>query len=168
MAPIVRTMAFLLSAALLLVACEKDLSPLRENDCRVSNAHKVTITKGVWGTVLFWEGDFMPSIGPDMPRGRVCPVSRELYFHTATPSDSVLSERSGFYKEIYTPLVAVVTSDNEGFYQVDLPPGKYSVFVKEDSLFYADRSDSIHFNPVTIVPNSVQRFDIDITYKATF
>jgi hypothetical protein len=170
MAHVLRTMMLLLSAALLVLSCTKDLSPLVNNDCRqINNAHKVTITKGVWGTVWFWEGDFMPTIYPDMLSGKICPVSRALYFHAATPRDSVLSDNSSiFFKEIYTPLVAVVTSDKEGFYQIDLPPGKYSVFVKEDSLFYASRSDNMHLNPVTIVPDSIQRFDIDITYKATF
>ena len=161
-------LTLLLALVLLNGACEKDFSPLRGDDCRVSNAHKVNITQGVWGTVLFWEGDFMPTTDLESPRGKICPVTRELYIHTATPDDSVLRVSSSFFKEIYTRLVAVVISDNEGFYQVNLPPGKYSIFVKEDTLFYAGISDGIHIQPVTVVQDSVQRLDIDITYKAVF
>ncbi len=128
---------------------------------------QVTIHQGVWGNVWFWEGDFMPSDRP--PRGTITPVVREVYVYKATPLDSVIGPPySPFYSKILTPLVATTTSNSTGFFQVELQPGKYSFFVKEDSLFYANLFDDYHIQPATVVKDSVIKRQIDITYKASW
>ncbi|MBX2991451.1 MAG: hypothetical protein KF749_09795 [Bacteroidetes bacterium] len=125
-----------------------------------------TITQGVWGIVYFWKGDFMPG-GP--PRGTITPVSREIYVYEATRSDQVVSEGIVFYQRINTRFVTKTKSNRSGFYQVALPPGKYSFFVKEGSLFYANYWDGEgHILPGAVYADSLTNVRIDITYEATF
>ena len=130
---------------------------------------QITITQGVWGNVWFWEGDFMPVIYPALPTGTITPVVREIYVHTLTPRDSVSQVGySPFYYEIYTQLVTTTWSNSTGFFEVALPPGGYSFFVREDSLFYANRDDGAYILPATVVDDSVTKVQIDIDYMATW
>lgn len=125
-----------------------------------------TISQGVWGIVYFWKGDFMPG-GP--PRGTITPVSREIYVYEATRSDQVVSIGTVFYQRINTRFVTKTKSNRSGFYQVVLPPGKYSFFVKEGSLFYANYWDGEgHILPASVHPDSLTNVRIDITYEAAF
>jgi len=127
---------------------------------------QVTISQGVWGNVWLWEGDFQPI----EPSGTITPVVREIFVHTLTPLDSVDQVGySAFYYEIHTPLVTTTESNITGFFEVELPPGQYSFFVKEDSLFYANLFDGQgNILPATVAEDSVTKVQIDITYKATF
>src|SRR5712664_1162485 len=77
------------------------------------------------GTVLFLEGNFMPGT----PTGTTTPVRREMriYVLASQFSDVVPSGIPGFYRHVNTPLVARVWSDYSGFFEVALPPGKYSL-----------------------------------------
>jgi hypothetical protein len=75
----------------------------------------------------------------------------------------------GFYDSILTKQITKLQSDNTGFFQIELPPGKYSFFVKEDSLYYANGGDSEGYILSAIVtPNLVTKRQIDINYKATY
>lgn len=134
------------------------------------NADKVTIRQGVWGDVLFWEGDFMPSTDPLPSRGRIEPVIRDVYIYKATTQNQVRPRYTGpFYEEIDAELVKVVRSDVSGFYQAELDTGLYSLFVKEDTLFYANSFDSEgYIQPVRIFPDSVSNLQIDITYRSSW
>ena len=121
------------------------------------NEAKKTITQGIWGTLIQREGDCMPSTFPD-----VCmhfPAQREILVYELTTEEQVVHDGSlrYFYSEIYTKLVAVTVSDDEGFYELALEPGHYSVFVREKELLFAcqilfeDRT----INPVEIEPSKV-------------
>lgn len=135
------------------------------------NHEMVNITQGVWGNVWFWEGDFMPTTD-NFSNGTITPVEREIYIHLATSFDSVIDNASlggGFYDSILTRQVAKVNSNNSGFYQIELPPGKYSFFVKEGSLFYGNAGDSEgHIMSARVEADSVTKRQINITYNATF
>lgn len=129
---------------------------------------KITISEGVWGNVWFWEGDFMPGPGP-APGGTITPVVREVLVYEATGLESVDRVNGAFYSAIHTRFLTSVLSDEEGFYQVALPPGKYSFFTREEGLYYASSGDGQgHIQPATVLPGSVTKLRIDITYKATF
>ncbi len=129
-----------------------------------------TIQQGVYGRVYFWEGDFMPVVPPAPPRGTITPVQRTLVVHTPTRFDSVEQVNySAFYRRILTQRIGTTASNSAGFFQIPLAPGRYSFFVVEDSLFYANGGDGLGFLlPVTVVQDSLTRLDINITYKATF
>jgi len=131
------------------------------------NFEKVTINQGVWGNVWYWEGDFMPGT----PTGTITQVIRDVYIYKATLYNKADNSnlQGAFYREVHTDLAAVVRSDNSGFFQLELDPGTYSFFVKEDSLFYANGTDGDgYILPAVVKKDSVTKRQIDITYNATF
>ena len=133
-----------------------------------SNEGEVTITQGVWGDVWFWQGIFFPGT---CPPGTIRAVAREMRVHELTHLDQVDFAPDGFpfYTAIHTQLVATVYSDSSGFFQVELPPGQYSLFVVEDTLFYANFfSVDGNIFPVTVKEGRVAHRRFDITYKAAF
>ena len=132
------------------------------------NEEKVTISQGIWGDVWFWEGNFMEPC----PTGIVTAVSREMRIHELTSRDDVESAwgiGSPFYSEIRTELVATVRSGDDGFFQVELPVGWYSVFAVEDTLFYANRGDGVgNIYPVEVLEGEVTGVLFDVDYLATW
>jgi hypothetical protein len=136
----------------------------------------VTISRGVYGNVLFTEGNCMPLIiDTTPPNGLQCrtyPVVRKVRIYKYTQQKDAIqppSSMSGeFYSRFRTLLVAEIETDICGFFQISLPQGKYSMAVVENGLLYANGSDSqggIH--PFT-VGNGVIRTDLNITYKAIY
>ena len=126
----------------------------------------VTIDQGIWGHVLFWDGDFMP---PPPYDGTITGLSREMRIHELASVDDV--EPPGydcFYSAVYTPLVAVVQSADNGFFEVALEPGDYSIFSVEDGLLYANVFQGGSIFPVTVEQGEAIRITFDITYSATF
>lgn len=151
-------------------ACEnhQTTSPCRGNpDLPDRNNSRVLIPQGLWGDVWFWSGDFMPAC----ITGTVKPVSRQVLVYALTSYDSVVVAGDGhtFFSEIHTPLIATTWSDFSGFFQVPLPPGTYSIFVREGSLFYANLADGYrNICPVTVVADSVTGIRFDINYEASW
>jgi hypothetical protein len=127
------------------------------------NHTRVTVTQGVWGNVWFWEGNFQPYC----PSGKVIPVVRQIYIHEGTPPDSVESDGRVIFR-IKTRLITVVNSDGSGFYEASLDSGAYSLFIKEDSVYYADGGDDSFLSSVYVVPGKVTKRQLDITYKAVY
>ena len=134
-----------------------------------NNEYKVTISQGVWGNVWFWEGDFMPIIDPKY--AKITPVVRNIFIYEATRFDSVIRDSGSysFIKSINSNFVAEITSDKDGFFQINLPPGKYSFFVKEDSLFFANGTDGDgYIMPAEVIADKVTKRQININYKAVY
>ncbi|MET0245017.1 MAG: hypothetical protein ABW174_16170 [Flavitalea sp.] len=95
---------------------------------------------GIKGYVYEVKGNQMPSPGEarQAPKG----IVTEVYIYELTgPSQVTNADRPGFYKAISTKLVKQVTTDDKGYFKVNLPDGKYSVFTKADSLYYANIFD---------------------------
>ncbi len=125
---------------------------------------QITISQGVWGNVWFWEGNFQPT----EPTGTITPVERQVLIYEATPRDSASTAGGGFYREIRTTLVGATTSNHTGFFQLSLPEGVYSSFVKEDSLYWQGIDDSIGIGGFRVLPGSVSKVQIDINYRAGY
>jgi hypothetical protein len=154
-----------------------------QESCEQSNENKITITQGVWGNVCFWEGNFMPTVDSDRiadrildifksRHGTITPVVREIYICRVITlkemSDShVAQPKPRFFSVIPAKFVAITSSDKKGFYQLELPPGTYSVFVKEDDAFYADKFDGEgRITPLEVLPQAMTRMLINLTYKS--
>jgi hypothetical protein len=153
------TYPWLVITTMAMIDCQEHWMPEYPPD----TTDQITITQGVWGNVWFLEGNFRNN-------GTITPVVREIYVHTLTPLDAVNpAGDSGFYYEIYTQLITTTVSNNTGFFEVALPPGRYSFFVKEDSLFYAYLYDEEgNILPATVVEDSITEVLITITYKVYY
>lgn len=137
--------------------CYNDSDPPRNNE-------KISIDQGFWGDVWFWSGNFMP-----VGRGEICQVRREIHIYELTTLNDVKQiGYTSFYTEIKTKHIATTTSDDSGFFEIELSPGTYSIFIKEGDNYYSNRSNSLGIFPVTIVTDEITGVRIDITYKATF
>lgn len=134
-----------------------------------NNEAKVSINQGVWGTVSFTEGNCMPMIGGS-PDCKTCPVKRTIrIYEYATMAEATQDDQSPvFFKTIGTRLVKELESDDEGFFQAELAPGKYTIVVIEENKLYANGSDGQGgINPVT-VNNGAEKMDLNINYKAAY
>lgn len=134
----------------------------------------ITITTGVRGNVWYWEGDFMPFVYTDIPpstvpssRGKISPVVREIQIHRVTTVTD-MNSYGPLFSDIPTELVATTTSDQTGFYQIDLPPGIYSAFIKEGTKYYANGFDSQGIMAFEVRSGTVTEMRLDITLAATF
>ncbi len=136
----------------------------------LQNGKKEVITQGLAGKILFWEGDFMPGINAEARIDQKKPVVRQVFVHELTKINNLQQvDPAGFYEAIPTKRIAEVWSDSTGRFAIALPTGKYSVFIREDSLFYANGSDGEgNIWPVEVKKDSVSNVELDITYKATF
>lgn len=152
---------------LVVLSCDKGLEQSsRSRDRYPPNTRdQVTIAQGAWGNVWFWEGDFMP-----FGWGNITPVIRKVYAYQLTNLQQVDQvPYTPFYRRILSQVVDSAFSNSTGFFQISLPPGRYSFFVKEDSLFYANGYDgSGNILSATIKKDSVTQVQIDIDYKASF
>ena len=122
------------------------------------------------GTVMFWQGNFMPGVvGESTTYGTQTPVVREVFIFEPTSTNDVIQLQGGFYSDIKTKLVATTMSDDNGHFSVNLPAGQYSLFVKENDLYYSNLFDTnFNINPVNIISGATTTVESDITYQAYF
>jgi len=137
---------------------------------REHNQKKISVMEGIWGTLVQREGNCMPgAVDETMPNScRLFPVKREIWIYEYTVwNEAVSSSHSPvFFENVHTKLIAKVKSDNEGFFEVKLKPGKYSVFVKEKGLLYANFGDGQGgIAPVSVELSKVLEIDwLQINY----
>jgi hypothetical protein len=104
--------------------------------------------------------------------GTIKPVVREIYISRVLTeremSDAHAAQaRGSFFSVIPAKIVATTSSDKRGFYQLELPPGIYSFFVKEDKAFYANSFDGEgRITAFEVLPQAVTKRDINIRYKS--
>lgn len=103
-------------------------------------------------------------------RGIICKVKRTVYIYELTTFEDVDQiDYSPLFSNIYTDLITTVESDEEGFFQVSLQPGTYSLFIKEGDNFYANGYGSNgEIFPVTVTTGEVSDVVINITTGASF
>ncbi len=159
---------FLFLSCLALASC--DILGLECGSSRrpADRAGRVSIQQGVWGQVWLWEGNFMPG---GCTSGRVQAVSRTVLVYEATPDSMVeyTQPYGRFIRRVRTQLVDSTRSDPDGFFQLSLPPGKYSFFVRVDSLLYANGWDASPpagiIKPATVPAGGVTRVQLDLDWN---
>lgn len=133
------------------------------NGCKSSQ----TISQGVTGKVLWFEGNLMP--GPDKNRNPGRPIQRDIYFYAPTRASQCGKVNGVFYKDVRTKLIRKVTASEEGAFQVKLDPGTYSVFVADPNGLFASRFDENGIiNPVKVLEGQVTSIVLRINYKAAY
>ena len=131
-----------------------------------------SVEQGLAGQVLWLEGNFMPTIGdePDVNRKKFKgqPVQRTIHIYELTTMEEASAD-GPFFHHIETNLVEKVETNEEGKFVVSLPPGQYSVFVKEEDGLFANFFDGEgNINPVTIKEGEITPITIEVNYKATY
>ena len=135
------------------------------------------VREGISGYVRFWEGDFMPTFPGDERDGKVYPVVRQVLFFTpilsADAEYSLVEVEPGLFVDLVIGVpvepVAMVWSDVEGYFEVSLPPGRYSILVRECGYLYANMLDGDgYIFPVEVTDGELTSVQFDITYMATY
>ena len=122
--------------------------------------------QGVNGQVFWIYGDQMP--GPEKRANPMQGVVREIHVYELTTLADV-DQGNGFFKKVYTRFVASTLSKEDGTFKIKLPPGKYSLFVKEEKGLYANLFDSDkNISPITVKPKQYSWMTITIDYEATY
>ncbi len=134
------------------------------------NATKVTIPNGIWGTVSSMEGNCMPGFPPPTNTCTHCPAKRtvKIYAYTTTSQATPDPGSPVFFNSFSTPLIAQVNAEDDGFFQINIPAGNYTVVVVENGKLYASQTDGQGgLNPVTFNGGLLKK-DLVMTYKAAF
>ena len=113
-----------------------------------------SITQGVYGTVKERYGDWMP--GSSANHGER-PIACDVYVYEYT----TLADFNNVVFVNYSidampkPFVAKTTSNAKGFYEVNLAPGTYSIFLMDDGQLKSGGDVDAYggINPITINPN---------------
>jgi len=132
------------------------------------NAKKITITQGVWGTISLMKGDCMPTAG--YSSCSQCPVHDTINIYKYTLVDSATrTPRPGrFYESFNTPIIAQTVCDDNGFYQIALPPGHYSIGVLVKGELYFEYTDGYRGICPFQITSGIVHFDEIMTYDAVF
>jgi len=148
----------ILLAFLLLTACSS--SKQKNNSSK--------LTQGIDGMAVELKGNQMPTIGikSSEPSG----TAATICIYEQTNINQTIPEVSApFFKKINTRLVKIVSSNINGRFQVLLPVGRYSVFVKQGNILYANRFDeNNNINVCNVEANKMASFKVVISNEATF
>lgn len=117
-----------------------------------------TITEGIYGIVVERYGDWMPVGGEDYSRGGERPIKRSIFVYEYTrisDFDSLYFTEFPMDKMPKT-LVDIGQSGSNGFYEISLKPGIYSIFIEDKGKLWANGGDGYGgINPVVISDDSV-------------
>lgn len=124
------------------------------------------LKQGIEGYVQEYTGNFMPmknrNHSPSTPQPK--PLATTIYIYQATNlKDVVQINQSPSYSAINTKFVTAVKSDSTGYFKINLPAGKYSIFIKHNQNFYANSFDEKN-NIALVVVN--QNIFTKVTIKA--
>ena len=136
--------------------------------CKSPHMKSQQLEQGVRGQVRWFQGNMMPSIGGDTPNGKA--VEREIYFcQPLKLSELQRDESNTLFLGVAELAIKHTTSDAEGNYKIELAPGEYSVFTKEENGFYANQFNGEGYvNIVKVEKDEITTLDIKITYQASF
>jgi hypothetical protein len=107
-------------------------------------------TVKVTGEVWRIRGNQMPS--PDLPDPVYPGFSTRIYFYEPLSAGAVIPVGTGgTYRQVNGRLVGMAESNVDGRFSLRLRPGRYSVLIGRDSLFYANIRDGKGvLNPVDV------------------
>lgn len=135
------------------------LLPPRENLCK---------RQGLQGYVYLVSGNQMPS--PDRPSSGHKGLQTTVYIYRLTNLNDVTRlNESAFYSGISTEFVKTVKTDKNGHFKVKLKPGRYSLFIKKDDLFFSNVFDEKNnIFPVEVVAKKMTDVVFNADYDAVY
>jgi hypothetical protein len=164
-----KTTIVFVALSCLLTFCKKDISTNSKwtnntEELYKHNDAKTTILEGIAGTLTLIEGNCMPPIGANSSC-KEYPVKRKIRMYEYTLLKQAKNEGGAVFTDVSTKLLATVDCDEEGFYQIKLPPLRYSLFIEENGKLYANGLDGYGgINPVTVDTMKVSKTNLKISY----
>ena len=147
-----------------LCSCIRENWAYKTDQLYRQNKKYITIEQGVWGTVTERTGDWMPIAGAQKGEGpNECPIKSIVRAYE--PVSIADFEREGIsifnITDIPSKLVAETTSNKNGFFEMNLQPGEYSLFVTYDGETQAYGFDGIgNIGKITILENDKVEFNL--------
>lgn len=136
--------------------------------CSCCSSAKLGVKQGIQGYVYLVSGNQMPS--PDIKKTPSKGIRTTIYIYELTNISQVVQQgQQPFYSAVNSRFIQDVQSNEDGSFKVSLPPGKYSLFTKKDTLFYANRFDEVNnISPVEVLPKEVTSIEIKMDYNAFY
>ncbi len=161
------TKAAVLAAVLVicLCACHHSKVPLSAYHTAVSQNH--AFKQGVKGQVLFREGDFK-SDGQPGNNARIYGVERTVLVYELTSQRAVELGEGDFLTNVMSEYKDSVRTNEYGVFQISLNPGKYSLFVRENSRIYSRVNERGYYWPVEVKKDSIAKMTLEIEYRAKY
>lgn len=133
-----------------------------------TKARQTPVTSGILGTVWWVSGNQMPS--PDGKNQARKGVKRKIgVFRVCTEQQVEKAESSGFYTRIKTRRIRSVWTDARGRFHIKLPPGRYSLFVWEKGMWYANSfGENDEINPVEVAAGKTTEIELMVNYLAAY
>lgn len=138
----------------------------------IDNINIPTITKGYYGQVLRWQGDFMP--GTDIP-GTVTPVKNEIYLYPKLTIQMTMNARvnewsSNFYysDSIFCDPLFIIYPNDSGYYEIDPGIGQYSALIRiENDQLYINHISSPEgqLGPINMEGDTLIRRNLNIDFE---
>lgn len=123
--------------------------------------------QGIKGQVLLISGNQLPD--PENIKRAHYGVQRELVIYELTTTSQVTQNVDGFFTDIETKLITTLKTKADGSFKLRLPPGEYSVLVKEEGGFYGNLFDKNNaINPIIVKENEYAWLPITIDYQAVY
>ncbi|MEO7990441.1 MAG: carboxypeptidase regulatory-like domain-containing protein [Chryseolinea sp.] len=122
--------------------------------------------QGIKGQVFWLSGNQMP--GPDKNRSPQQGIVREVVVYPEVKlQDS--KQTDGFFTDIQSKPIASFVSKPDGSFKIKLPPGNYSVFVKESKGLFANLFNGQGIiNPVTVKIKKYTWITLTVDYEAAY
>ena len=119
------------------------------------------------GEVRWVTGNQMP--GPNRATTEGAPVVREIFIYKPLLQKELPMGSTGLFVNLPGDPVKVVQSNQEGKFMVTLPPGKYSVFTKEDDGYFGGTFDMNGVvSPVVLNSGDNPPYKIIVNYSAAY
>ncbi len=166
-APVMRS--FSLTNSLFFMVFLVLMASCKHSKQTIGNQYK-KLPQGIEGTVIEKTGNHMPSPTFKSTSASDKGIATMVYVVAKCGINNVWpNNASGFYSKINAPIIDSVLSDNNGRFSVKLPVGAYSLFVKWNGGFYANRFDEQ--NNINVYQVTSQYFtpaEIVVSGNATF
>jgi hypothetical protein len=122
--------------------------------------------QGIVGQLVWVSGNQMP--GPDKKPEARQGVVREVHVYELLNQNDVESD-GVFIKKVKKPLIKTAVSDSNGNFKVSLPPGSYSILIKEANGLFANQFDqNNNIQPVIVKETGFSQINIIINYEAAY
>ena len=129
-------------------------------------AYAQKLKQGIRGQVYWTSGNQMP--GPGVKPSPQLGVQREIFIYELV-SLKDCEQKDGFFTSVSSRLITTALSKPDGAFKIKLPPGRYSVFVKEPKGLFANSFDKNSFiNPITVIERRFAPVTILINYQAAY